>query len=90
MPRPRPIAAANGSRLPKLRHHKPSGRAVVTLSGRDVYLGAWGSPESRRAYDAAIGEWLANGRTMPNAAGPGATVAELAAGTPDSGRRQLS
>ena len=33
-------------RVPSLRHHKPSGQAVVTLSGRDVYLGPHGSPEA--------------------------------------------
>ena len=27
--------------IPSLRHHKPSDRGVVTLSGRDVYLGRW-------------------------------------------------
>ena len=32
--------------VPSYRHHKPSGKAVVTLSGRDFYLGLWQSPES--------------------------------------------
>jgi hypothetical protein len=26
---------------PSLQRHKPSGQAVVTLSGKDVYLGVW-------------------------------------------------
>ena len=49
-------------RTPTYRLHKPSGRAVVRLNGRDVYLGAHGSPESRAEYDRVIGEWLAAGR----------------------------
>jgi hypothetical protein len=31
--------------VPKYRLHRPTGLAVVRLSGRDVYLGAYGSPE---------------------------------------------
>jgi len=29
--------------LPSYRLHKPSGRGVVTLDGRDIYLGPHGS-----------------------------------------------
>ena len=47
---------------PKYRHHKRSGQAIVTLSGRDHYLGPHGSDESKDAYDRLIAEWLANGR----------------------------
>ena len=53
------------NRLPKYRHHKPSGQAVVTLGGHDHYLGRWQSPESRAEYDRRIGEWLASGRQRP-------------------------
>ena len=35
--------------LPALQHHKPSGRARVTINGRDHWLGKWGSSESRLA-----------------------------------------
>jgi integrase len=52
-------------KLPALRHHKPSGRAVVTLNGRDHYCGSWNSPESRAEYDRLIAEWLAAGRGSP-------------------------
>ncbi len=38
------------STLPKLCLHKPSGRAVVFIRRRPVYLGAWGSPEAQAAY----------------------------------------
>src|SRR4051812_39162345 len=51
-------------RTPKYRHHKPSGQAVVTLDGKDFYLGRHGSPESRAEYDRMIAEWLSNGRRL--------------------------
>lgn len=47
---------------PKYRHHKPSGRAVVTLNGRDFYLGPWNSQQSRAEYDKLIARWILNGR----------------------------
>jgi site-specific recombinase XerD len=53
--------------LPKLRRHKPSGLGVVTLSGKDHYLGQWPAnrktppDEVQQAYDRAICEWLAAG-----------------------------
>lgn len=49
-------------RVPSLCHHKASGKAVVRLSGVDHYLGAFGSPEAKAAYDRLIAEWLAAGR----------------------------
>jgi integrase len=47
--------------FPTYRHHKPSGQAVVTvrtLTGvrRDVYLGAYNSPESRAEYARILAE----------------------------------
>ena len=56
-------------RLPKYRHHKPSGQAVVTLDGHDYYLGKWQTPESKAEYDRLIAEWLAGGRQMPRRQG---------------------
>jgi integrase len=53
------------SRTPSYRHHKPSGQAVVTLGGRDIYLGRYSSPESRVEYDRLLAEWLCNGRRLP-------------------------
>jgi len=47
---------------PAYRHHKGSGQAVVTLGGRDHYLGPWKSSASRAEYDRLVSEWLANGR----------------------------
>ncbi len=34
-------------RVPSDRLHKASGNAVVVLGGRSVYLGRFGTPESR-------------------------------------------
>src|SRR5437868_2778083 len=67
-------------KLPSYRLHKPSGRAVVSLNGRDHYLGAWNSPESRAEYDRLISEWLAAGRGRPQqveARAEGPTVGEV-------------
>jgi hypothetical protein len=51
-----------GSVTPKYRHHRASGQAVVTIAGRDHYLGPWRSKASKIEYDRLIGEWLAAGR----------------------------
>ena len=56
------------TKLPSYRHHKSDGRAVVTLDGRDVYLGKYGTPESRAEYDRVVAEWLAAGRSRPKPA----------------------
>jgi integrase len=45
------------------RHAK--GSAVVRLNGQDFYLGAFGSPAAKAAYETLIAEWLANGRQLP-------------------------
>ncbi|WP_428305029.1 hypothetical protein [Lacipirellula sp.] len=37
--------------LPKYRKHKASGQAVVTLNGRDHYLGPHGTSASKAFYD---------------------------------------
>ncbi len=51
-------------RTPYYRLHKRSGQAVVTLNGRDMYLGKHNTPESRAEYDRLIAEWLLNGRVL--------------------------
>jgi integrase len=47
--------------VPSLQHHKPSNRARVTINGRDHWLGRWGSPEARLAYNRLIAEYIATG-----------------------------
>src|SRR4051794_12762740 len=66
-------------RTPSYRHHRPSNQAVVTLDGRDIYLGRYGSPNSRAEYDRLLAEWLSNGRRLPApVVGSDITVNELA------------
>ncbi len=65
-------------RVPSYCFHKSSGQAVVTLNGRDHYLGKWNSKTSRGMYESLIGEWLANGRTLSTNNHAELTVAELA------------
>lgn len=48
--------------VPKLRLHKPSGRGVVTLSGKDHYCGPFGSPETTTEYQRLIGLWLSGNK----------------------------
>src|SRR3954468_25051985 len=64
-------------RTPSYRLHKPSGNAVVTLDGRDIYLGKHGSLEARDSYDRTIAEWLACGRTIPDRGNESPTISEL-------------
>ena len=49
--------------IPKYRKHKQSGRAIVTISGRDHLLGPHGTQVSKSEYDRLIAEWLASGRS---------------------------
>lgn len=63
--------------LPKYRKHRATGQAVVTLSGRDFYLGPHGTKASRREYDRLIGEWLAVGRQPLHVSATDLTVANV-------------
>ena len=64
--------------VPKYRKHKASGQAVVTLSGKDFYLGPHGTKASKREYDRLVGEWQANGRRLrPESNAQGVSMAEL-------------
>ncbi|WP_044256593.1 tyrosine-type recombinase/integrase [Rhodopirellula sp. SWK7] len=51
--------------VPKYRKHRSSGQAVVTLGGRDFYLGPHGSKTSIQEYDRRVAEYLAGGRQVP-------------------------
>ena len=52
--------------VPTYRKHKPTGQAVVTLNGKDHYLGRHDTAASKAEYDRPIAEWLASGRSLPN------------------------
>lgn len=67
--------------LPRYRLHRASGQAVVTIGGRDHYLGPFGSDASHRARDRLIAQWLADDRQTPRAdePAPPKTVNDLAA-----------
>src|SRR5271157_975363 len=54
---------------PSYRLHKASQQAVCTIKGRDHYLGAWQSPESRLKYERLITTWMAGDAATP-AGGP--------------------
>ena len=66
-----------GISTPKYRKHRASGQAVVTVAGKDHYLGPWRSRASIVEYDRLIAEWLAAGRPASMAAPDEITVAEL-------------
>lgn len=48
---------------PLYRRHKPSGLAVVTINGKDIYLGPYGSAKSKAEYACLIAEYAVTGRT---------------------------
>ena len=68
-----------GHSIPKYRKHRSSGQAIVTIAGRDHYLGPHGTKASRIEYDRLITEWLAAGRPVSMAAQDEITVCELIA-----------
>lgn len=57
------MVSASGSniRVPSLRLHKASGSAVVTVRGRDIYCGKWGTPEAEAHYRRVIADLIASG-----------------------------
>lgn len=46
---------------PKYRHH-PTGQAVVTIDGKDFYLGKFGTADSKAMYARLIAERSVAGR----------------------------
>src|SRR5688572_18177823 len=50
---------------PAYRRHKARNCAVVTIDGKNHYLGPWQSPESHEQYAALIAEWRRNNGTLP-------------------------
>jgi hypothetical protein len=75
-----------GSHMPKLVrtplkywHNVTTGRAVVTVNGRDRYLGKHRSKESRAEYARIIAEWEASKCELPADSPDDLTVTELVA-----------
>jgi hypothetical protein len=64
-------------RTPKYRLHKPTKQAVVTLDGRDVYLGRHRSPENQAEYARLVAEGLSNGRRLTGSRHGDLTVNEV-------------
>ena len=62
-------------RIPSYRKHKPSGRAVVTLDGRDIYLGKHNSAASRAEYNRLIAEWTNGFWNLSSPSGGGVEAA---------------
>ena len=63
---------------PSYRLHKASQQAVCTIKGRDHYLGAWMSPESRLKYERLITAYMAGEPApLPEASPADCTIAEL-------------
>jgi integrase len=62
-------------KVPSYCHHRASGRAVVRIDGKDLYLGAYGSPESHEEYERLIAEWRV--RRAEAARAGGATAAAV-------------
>jgi integrase len=65
------------NRNPRYSKHKASGQAVVTVDGKDFYLGPWNSKTSKVEYDRLIGQWLAGGRHLPTSDAQDISVAEV-------------
>lgn len=61
---------------PRYRKHKASGRAIVTIEGRDIPLGPWNSRPSHIEYNRVISEYFAAGRHLP----PKVTAADITVG----------
>lgn len=62
-------------RKPSYLLHKSTSQARVRIDGRDIYLGPYGSPESRERYDELMSEWIARNC---NVSGYTLTVDDLA------------
>ncbi|MGN6547673.1 MAG: tyrosine-type recombinase/integrase [Aureliella sp.] len=65
------------AREPGYRLHKPTGLAYVCLSGRMIYLGKHGTPESKEKYEQLKAEWLLN-RNAVKFRGGNKTLAQVA------------
>ncbi len=65
--------------IPKYRKHA-SGQAVVTIGGKDTYLGKAGTKASKQKYARVVAEWLASDRSTTPISAPGEiTISEVCA-----------
>jgi len=67
-------------RTPKYRHHRGKGLAVVTIvtiAGRDIYLGRHGSAASKLEYRRLVAEYLQQDGISPQNSQDEITVAEV-------------
>jgi hypothetical protein len=55
------MPATLSPRPPKYRRHKATGQAIVTIAGRDFYLGKFNSAASKEQYRRLIAEYLLTG-----------------------------
>ncbi|MEQ8838023.1 MAG: hypothetical protein RID07_14545, partial [Lacipirellulaceae bacterium] len=73
------MSNASFLRPPKYRRHKAKGLAVVTLNGRDIYLGKYNSAASKQEYKRLVGEWLQGGGQLRDDRQTEITVSEVMA-----------
>jgi hypothetical protein len=45
-------------RMPKYRLHKGSGQALLQINGHRIYLGKYGTAESKQKYRRIMAQWL--------------------------------
>ena len=65
-------------RPPKLCRNRYRMSAYVTINGKQIYLGKWGSNEAQAAYERLILEWLkTNGQPPIDLTRDGALLVEL-------------
>jgi len=64
------------NRPPAYRHQKARDCAVVTIHGKNHYLGRYASPESHERYGRLIAQWQANGG-QPSASELPTSLAEI-------------
>jgi integrase len=77
---PRKPMARPRKHQPNYRLHKASGQAVVTLGGKDVYLGKFGTDASKDAYERAVLTWRNGGSVVARKAQlPPLTIAGMVA-----------
>ena len=60
-PRTNPSTKTSPKKVPAYSLHKASGRGVVYLNSRTIYLGEYGTPDNLARYSHVIEQWNAGG-----------------------------